>query len=81
MDPLKENPLTCVNIGRGLPRAMAKQGVPITSVGDLDNYGVMTGISGEEHRRQALDIFQKMYGQPLAAAPCASTSPGRGSTY
>ena len=69
MDPLKENPLTCVNIGRGLPRAMAKLGVPITSVGDLDNYGVMTGISGEEHRRQALDIFQKMYGQAIGGGP------------
>ena len=27
MDPARENPLTCVNIGRGLPRAMAKPGV------------------------------------------------------
>ena len=67
MDPHKENPLTCVNIGRGLPRAMAKQGVPITSVGDLDNYGVMTGISEESQRQQALDIFQKMYGQAIGS--------------
>ena len=62
MDPLKENPLTCVNIGRGLPRAMSKPGVPITSVGDLDNYGVMSGIAEEAQRRQALEIFEKMYG-------------------
>ena len=61
MDPLKENPLTCVNIGRGLPRAMSKPGVPITSVGDLDNYGVMSGIAGDAERRQALEIFEKMY--------------------
>ena len=61
MDPRKENPLTGVNIGRGLPRAMSKPGVPITSVGDLDNYGVMSGIAEEAERRQALEIFEKMY--------------------
>ncbi len=65
MDPARENPLTCVNIGRGLPRAMAKPGVPITSVGDLDNYGVMSGIADEAERRQALDVFEKMYGQAV----------------
>ncbi len=62
MDPNGENPLTCVNIGRGLPRAMSKPGVPITSVGDLDNYGVMTGIADQSEREQALRIFEKMYG-------------------
>ena len=62
MDPNGQNPLTCVNIGRGLPRAMSKPGVPITSVGDLDNYGVMTGISDQSEREQALRIFEKMYG-------------------
>lgn len=62
MDPNGENPLTCVNIGRGLPRAMSKPGVPITSVGDLDNYGVMTGIGDQFEREQALRIFEKMYG-------------------
>ena len=69
MDPKKENPLTCVNIGRGLPRAMAKQGVPVTSVGNLDNYGVMTGISDEAERSQALEIFEKMYGQAIGSGP------------
>ena len=69
MDPRKENPLTCVNIGRGLPRAMSKPGVPITSVGDLDNYGVMSGITSEAERRQALDIFEKMYGPAVGTGP------------
>ena len=69
MDPQKENPLTCVNIGRGLPRAMSKSGVPITSVGDLDNYGVMSGITEEAERRQALEIFEKMYGPAVGAGP------------
>ena len=69
MDPAHENPLTCINIGRGLPRAMAKSGVPITSVGDLDNYGVMSGITEEAERQQALDIFAKLYGQAIGSGP------------
>ena len=34
IDPGKENVLTGVNIGRGLPRAMVAPGVPVSSVGD-----------------------------------------------
>ena len=44
IDPAKENVLTGVNFGKGLPRAMAAPGVPVSSVGNLDNYGLMTGI-------------------------------------
>ena len=69
MDPKGENPLTCVNIGRGLPRAMSKPGVPITSVGDLDNYGVMSGISAETERARALRAFEKMYSQAIGSGP------------
>ena len=36
LDPNKENVLTGVNFGRGLPRALAKEGVPVASVGDLE---------------------------------------------
>ena len=35
LDPNKENVLTGVNIGRGLPRALTAAGVPVASVGDL----------------------------------------------
>ena len=35
MDPNKENVLTGVNFGRGLPRALAAPGVPVASVGNL----------------------------------------------
>ena len=59
IDPDKENVLTCVNFGRGLPRAVVSQGVPVTSVGDLDNYGLMTGIAEEERRNKELDIFKR----------------------
>ncbi|PKB79011.1 MAG: hypothetical protein BZY88_15495 [SAR202 cluster bacterium Io17-Chloro-G9] len=61
LDPNKENILTAVNFGRGLPRALAAPGVSVASVGDLSNYGVLTGIEGEEQRGEALDIFARMY--------------------
>ena len=61
IDPNGENVLTGVNVGRVLPRAMAMPGVPVTSVADLESYGLLTGIAEEEERTQALEIFQKMY--------------------
>ncbi len=61
LDPQAENVLTGVNFGRGLPRAMALTGVPVASVAVLETYGVLTGISGEEERAQALDLFARMY--------------------
>jgi len=35
LDPNKDNVLTGVNFGRGLPRALAVPGVPVASVGNL----------------------------------------------
>ena len=61
IDPHAENVLTGVNFGRGLPRAMALPGVPVASVAVLETYGVLTGITGEPERSQALDIFARMY--------------------
>ena len=61
LDPNKENVLTAVNFGRGLPRALASPGVSVASVGNLDSYGVLTGIQSEGQRTEALDIFSKMY--------------------
>ena len=61
LDPNKENILTAVNFGRGLPRALAPPGVSVASVGDLSNYGVLTGIQGADDRTEALDIFARMY--------------------
>lgn len=61
IDPHAENVLTGVNFGRGLPRAMALSGVPVASVAVLETYGVLTGISNEPERSQALDIFARMY--------------------
>jgi len=68
LDPVKENPLTAVSFGKGLPRALVAKDVTVTSVGELDTYGLMTGISGQEQRERALDIFQKMYAPAIGSA-------------
>ena len=68
MDPHAENVLTGVNFGRGLPRALAKEGVPVASVGDLETYGLLTGIEGEDQRTEALDVFGRMYGPTIGSS-------------
>jgi uncharacterized protein (DUF1501 family) len=61
LDPQKENVLTGVNFGRGLPRALAAAGVPVASVGNLESYGVLTGIEAEDQRTMALETFSRTY--------------------
>ena len=64
LDPTGENVLKTSNFGQGLPRALALRGVPITSVSNLENYGVLStvpGISAEQDRTQILDRFARMY--------------------
>ena len=67
LDPKAENVLTGVNFGRGLPRALAKEGVPVASVGDLETYGLLTGIEGQDQRTQALEVFSRMYGPTIGS--------------
>ncbi len=69
LDPQTENVLTGVNFGRGLPRALMTPGVPVASVGNLETYGVLTGIADENQRAQALDVFARMYSPALGAGP------------
>ncbi|MCH7594570.1 MAG: hypothetical protein IIB27_08670, partial [Chloroflexi bacterium] len=61
LDPKGENVVTAVNFGNGLPRALAAPGVPVASVGKLEDYGLLTGISGEAQREQALSAFSRIY--------------------
>ncbi len=62
LDPNNEGQgITGVNFGRGLPRALAKEGVPVASVGNLETYGLLTGIEGDDQRAEALDLFSKIY--------------------
>ena len=69
MDPHKENVLTGVNFARGLPRAPAAPGVPVASVGDLETYGVLTGIDNEDQRIKALDVFSRVYSPMIGKGP------------
>ena len=69
IDPHGENVLTGVNFGRGLPRALAVPGVPVASVAVLETYGVLTGISEEPDRTDALDVFARMYAPTIGSGP------------
>ena len=69
LDPQADNVLTGVNFGRGLPRAMALAGVPVASVGSLENHGFLTGITDEERRSRALDVFARMYAPAIGTGP------------
>ena len=71
LDPNSENVLTGVNIGRGLPRAMAVSGVPVTSIGDLEGYGVMTDIERQLLQDKSIETFKNIYGQAIGSGPVA----------
>ncbi len=61
VDPNKENVLTGVNFGQGLPRALAVRGVPVASVSQLETYGLMTSIAQDDQRAKALETFARVY--------------------
>jgi uncharacterized protein (DUF1501 family) len=65
IDPEGKNPVTTVNFGRGLPRALAYPGVPVASVGALESYGLYTGLAGAANRDAMLDTVSRIY-QPMA---------------
>lgn len=67
LDPRGQNVLTGVSVGKGLPRAMAVAGVPVTSFDNLDTYGLLTGIADERQRSEALEIFKGMYGSTVGS--------------
>jgi uncharacterized protein (DUF1501 family) len=69
LDPRGENVLTGVNFGRGLPRALAMEGVPVASVGNLETYGLLTGIDEEAQRAEALDVFARVYSPAIGRGP------------
>ena len=67
LDPGGENPVTAVNIGQGLPRALVAPGAAVSCVADLSTHGLLTGIEQEAQRTKMLDRFAAMY------APAVST--------
>ena len=68
-DPESENPVTGVNIGSGLPRALVAPGVSITSVSDLDTYGLLTSFEEEKLRTELLERFAHMYAPVIGTGP------------
>ena len=72
LDPKAENVLKGVNFGQGLPRALALRGVPVTSVSNLESYGVLSGVPGvaaQQERDQLLDRFARMYAPAVGSGP------------
>ena len=72
LDPGGENVLKGINFGQGLPRALALRGVPVTSVSNLESYGVLSevpGIAGEQERAQILERFARMYAPAIGTGP------------
>lgn len=69
IDPGKENIVTGVNFGKGLPVAFAAPGVPITSVSDLTNLGVMTSLPEATERDGILERFKEMYAPGVGTGP------------
>ena len=62
LDQKSENVLTGVNFGRALPRAMYAKNVPVSSVGNLDTYGLFPDIESDLDREVTLNAFSRMYG-------------------
>ena len=62
IDPNGENPVTGVNVGQALPRALVAPGVSVASVADLSTYGLLTSIEQKDQRNQMLQRFASMYG-------------------
>jgi uncharacterized protein (DUF1501 family) len=69
IDPGKENVVTGVSFGATMFRAMALPGVPVATVDDLDNYGLLTGISEQRQREKILSRYKRLYGPAIGTGP------------
>ncbi len=69
IDPKGDNPVTAVNIGQGLPRALAAPNVSVASVADVETYGLLTSVEEEDARNKMLTRFSNMYGAALGSGP------------
>ena len=71
IDPRGENPVTTVNVGQGLPRALVADGVSAAAVSNIDTYGMLTSVERAELRTKMLDRFAKMYAPAIGRGPVA----------
>ncbi len=69
IDPNKENVVTAVSMGPSLFRALAAPGVPVATVEDLDNYGLLTDITHEQKRMRVLERYKRMYAPAMGTGP------------
>ena len=69
LDPNQENAVTGVSFGPTLFRSLAVPGVPVACVDDLDNYGMLTGITPEQQREKILARFKRLYAPAIGTGP------------
>ena len=69
IDPKSENPVTTVNVGRGLPRALVADGVSVASVANINAYGLLSGMEKQAQREEMLGRFLNMYGPAVGRGP------------
>ena len=69
LDPDKENVVTAVSMGPSLFRALVSPGVPVACVEDLENYGLLTGISEEQQRSRILERYKRLYAPAIGTGP------------
>ena len=69
LDPNKENVVTAVSMGPSLFRALAAPGVSVAAVEDLDNYGMLTGITEAQQRERVLERYKRMYAPAIGTGP------------
>ena len=67
IDPNKENVVTTVSFGPSLFRALALPGVPVSCVDDLNNFGMLTGITEAEQRNKIIDRFSRLYSPTIGS--------------
>ena len=67
IDPNKENVVTTVSFGPSLFRALALPGVPVSCVDDLNNFGMLTGITDREQRNKIIDRFSRLYSPTIGS--------------
>ena len=69
LDPAKENVVTAVSKGQSLYSALVAPGVPVATVENLNNYGLLTDITPDEKRNRVLDRYKRMYSPMIGSGP------------
>lgn len=60
LDPNRQNVVTGVSFGIGLPRAMYLRGTPVMAVSELEDYGMVSSLAGKK-QRQITNTLTRLY--------------------